>query len=92
LKSWKELGIDLQEAPEGTRAQMLGSKGVAMESTSYGEWLKKQPIEWQEEALGKTRARLFRTGQVSIDKFTDYSRTPPRLYTLEELRKREGLE
>jgi SPP1 gp7 family putative phage head morphogenesis protein len=92
LKSWKALGIDLAEAPEGTRAQMPGSRGVATEGTKFPDWLGRQSKEWQDENLGPTRARLFRSGRVQIKEFVDYSRTPPRLFTLDELRRREGLD
>lgn len=50
--------------------------------TTYGGWLKKQPIEFQEEALGIERARLFRSGKYTIDKFIDPT---GRVYTLTEL-------
>lgn len=50
--------------------------------TTYGGWLKKQPADFVDEALGKERSRLFRSGNLSIDKFTDPT---GRTYTLEEL-------
>ena len=91
LKSWKELGINLKESAPGTRAQMPGSKGVATADTTYGQWLKRQPKGFQDDVLGKERAKLFRSGKVRIDRFVDYSRNPPRRFTIEELRRREGL-
>jgi len=84
LKSWKEMGIKLKEAPEGTRASMDGQ--VSAKKT-YGTWLKEQKPEFQNEVLGPTRANLFRSGKVRIDNFT----RDGRLLNLEELRKREGL-
>jgi len=36
---------------------------------SYYEWLKKQPAAFQDAALGKTRARLFRDGGLSAERF-----------------------
>ena len=50
--------------------------------TTYGGWLKKQPVEFVDEALGVERSRLFRSGKVSIDKFTDNT---GRVYTLTQL-------
>lgn len=82
LKSWRELGIDVDDAPEGTRASM---NGAVAESTTYGEWLKSQPASVQDEALGKTKAQLFRKGGLTVDKFTD--RTGAEL-TLDQLRER----
>lgn len=85
LKSWKELGIDLKEAPPGTRASMNGQVPAKL---TYGKWLKRQPTAIQNEALGPTRARLFREGKVKIDRFAnDRNQT----LTLAQLRRREGL-
>jgi SPP1 gp7 family putative phage head morphogenesis protein len=85
LKSWKELGIDLKEAPAGTRASMNGQVPAKL---TYGEWLKRQPAAIQDDALGPTRAKLFRSGKVKIDRFTDDRNRP---LNLEQLRRREGL-
>lgn len=80
LKSWKQLGIDLKEAPPGTRASMNGE--VADEVT-YGTWLKEQPEAFQRKVLGRTRAQLFNEGKINVDQFVnDKNRT----LTLDELR------
>lgn len=81
LKSWSELGIDLKEAPEGTRASM---DGQVPESLKYGEWLKRQPRSFQDDVLGPTKAQLFRKGGLTVDKFVDEQLG--RGYTLKELR------
>jgi len=62
-----------------------GAKVVSGQST-YGGWLRKQPVSFQNEALGPERAKLFRNGGLSIDKFTNDRDIT---YTLDELR---GLE
>jgi len=51
--------------------------------TGYGTWLKQQPDWFVEDTLGKTRAKLFFDGKMSIDKFTDMT---GRTLTLDELR------
>ena len=84
LRSWKELGINLKEAPVGTRASMNEQVPA---KTTYPAWLKTQSVEVQNDALGPVRARLFRQGKVKIDRFVKDGRT----LTLRELRKREGL-
>jgi SPP1 gp7 family putative phage head morphogenesis protein len=81
LKSWKQLGIDLAEAPEGTRASM---NGQVPESETYATWLKRQPASFQDDVLGKTRAGLFRSGKLTVDKFVNEA--TGRVYTLDELR------
>lgn len=83
LRSWKELGIPLGEAPTGTRASMDGQVAGDL---SYGQWLKTRSAEFQDEVLGKTRAQLWRSGGLTVDRFVDNS---GRVYTLKELRRRE---
>lgn len=85
LKSWKELGINLREAPEGTRASMDGQVPASM---TYGKWLKKQDEETQDEILGKGKAALFRRGKVPIEKFIDTRNNPLTLEQLQALEKR----
>lgn len=80
LKSWKELGIDLDEAPDGTRASMDGQVPANL---SYGDWLAEQPADRQDEALGPSRAKLFRAGRITV---ADLVTTTGRPLTLDELR------
>lgn len=82
LRSWRELGFDVDDAPEGTRASM---NGQVAESTTYSDWLKRQPASVQDEALGKTKGALFRRGGLPLEKFTD--RTGAEL-NLDQLRER----
>lgn len=84
LKTAEEAGLAIK-IPVGVRASMNGP--VAGNET-YGSWLKRQSASVQEEALGPARARLFRSGKVSIDKFVDET---GRTLTLKELKSREGL-
>ena len=56
--------------------------GEVSTRTTYGGWLKKQPKAFVDEALGPTRGRLFRSGKVKIDGFTDPT---GRVYTISEL-------
>lgn len=53
-------------------------------SVSYNDWLMRQPSAFQTSVLGRTRARLFRRGELSLDKFTDET---GRQFTLAELAK-----
>jgi hypothetical protein len=82
LKSWKELGLDLDEAPEGTRASLDGR--VSSKKTAE-EWFKERP-ESAVELYGKERAALFLRGGVSAQ---DLLRKDGTLWTLKELRERE---
>lgn len=84
IKSWQELGIDLEEMPESTRASM---NGQVPESLRYGDWLRKQGAGFQDEVLGKGRAELFRGG-LPIDRFTDRAGNE---LTLKQLRAAEPI-
>lgn len=77
LKDADQLGLDLTE---GKRASIDGQVPA---STTYGQWLKKQPVAVQDDVLGVTRARLFRKGGLSIEKFVGSDLQP---LTLEQLR------
>jgi hypothetical protein len=69
LKSWRELGIDIDEMDEGTRASMDGQVPA---KTTYLEWLERQPAQRQDKVLGAERGRLFRAGEINLaDMFTD---------------------
>lgn len=86
LRSYKELGMDIPEVTikGGTRASMDGQVPA---STSYGDWLKKQPVERQIEVLGPTRAKLMRDGKLPLDRM--YSQKGE-LLNLDELRELDG--
>lgn len=77
------MGIDVDEAPPGTRASM---DGQVPETMSYQSWLSSQPAAVQDEALGPTRAALFRDGDLTVDRFTD---SRGNALTLDQLEKRE---
>jgi SPP1 gp7 family putative phage head morphogenesis protein len=78
LKSFRELGLDIDEIPDSTRASM---DGQVPEKLSYSAWLKGQSKEFQEDVLGIKRAELFRSGK-PLDSMVDNGR----LVTLEGLR------
>ncbi|WP_140920993.1 phage minor head protein [Limnobaculum xujianqingii] len=81
VKSWRELGIDVDEMPEGTRASMDGQVPAG---TNFRDWLQRQPYKRQVEVLGETRARLMRDGGIHPSEFfTDKGEW----LTLEQLRK-----
>jgi len=82
LKSWRELGINLREAPEGTRASL---NGQVPERVTYGPWLKTQSKQFQDMALGPGKADLFRRGVVPIQRFTDSQNRPLSLTQLLKL-------
>ncbi len=46
-------------------------RGQVDASLSYYDWLQSQPDSFQDAALGKTRAKLFRDGGLSPERFAD---------------------
>lgn len=82
-KSFRDLGIDLDEVPIGTRASMDGQVPADM---TYGQWLARQSAAVQDDILGATKGRLFRDGGLAVDRFVDRA---GREYTLDELKRRE---
>lgn len=56
-------------------------------ATSYQKWLEQQSKEFQEDTLGKTKAKLFRDGGLTLDKFVAASGTE---LTLAELAKKHA--
>lgn len=83
-KSFKELGLNIKDYPESTRASMDGQVPANL---TYGAWLKRQPVAVQNEVLGVKKATLFRKGDLPIDKFVD---SRGNAYTLDELAMREA--
>lgn len=89
-KSWKELGVDLKEAPSGTRASM---NGQVPDDLSYFEWLEKvgntrdaSGKTIAEVALGKRRGELFNQGKL---KGADFNKSDGTAFTLKELERIE---
>lgn len=68
----------------------IGADGVEHvgANKTYGGWLKTQPKEFIDEALGVERSKLFRSGKIKIDQFTDPT---GRTYSLMELDRMYGL-
>ncbi|PHM69019.1 hypothetical protein [Xenorhabdus kozodoii] len=65
-KSWRELGIDLDEMDAGTRASM---DGQVPENTTFLEWIQRQS-EWrQTQVFGETRFRLMKEGGMHPSQF-----------------------
>ena len=83
-RGYRELGVDRDELPAGKRASM---DGQVAGRTSYSDWLAKRSPAQQDEALGPTRARLFRSGELSL---RDMVASDGRRLTLEQLRARYG--
>ena len=83
LKSWREMGIDVDEMDAGTRASM---DGQVPGDTTYGEWLQRQPYARQKAVLGVERAKLLRAGKLKVP---DFFNDKGEFLTLSQLRELE---
>ena len=64
IKSARNFGGKLKG---GTRASMNGQVSAEL---NYDQWLRRQPIEFQNDVLGRKKAELFRAG-LTMDRFID---------------------
>lgn len=67
-KSWRDLGIDLDEVPPATRASADGQVAADLK---FEDWLQKQSKAQQESTLGAGRADLWRNGEISFRDLLD---------------------
>ena len=63
--------------------------GAVSAKTTYGGWLRAQSKATQIEVLGVARAKEFRAGNLTLDKFVDRK---GRTYTLNQLKKKDLIE
>jgi len=84
VKSWRELGVPIDEMPPGERASMDGQVPA---DTTFAAWIKRQSAARQDQVLGATRGRLMRSGGMDLPDFYDNKGT---MLTLDELRQRDA--
>lgn len=67
-------------------------KGPVDAKKSYYDWLKDQPVEFQDDVLGPLRGKLFRDGGLTVERFRELQLDKRfRPLTLAELKKKEPL-
>lgn len=74
---------------EGERPA-VGADGTGTVSSrmTYTGFLRSQPAEFQDDVLGQTRAKMFRSGEITLDDLVNDFGEP---LTLDQIRQREGL-
>jgi hypothetical protein len=80
LKSWREMGVDMDEFEPSTRASMDGAVAAQM---SFKDWLATRTAAQQDKILGVGKADLWREGKITLTDLLDMGGRP---MTLEELR------
>ena len=71
VKSWRELGIDVDDAPAGFRASMGGAVPARV---TFKDWFKRQSSTDQKEILGKSRYELYKSGELELNQFVANNR------------------
>lgn len=84
-KTFRELGVDIDEPRGTTRASDEGQ--IPIDTTMEG-FLKRKGKAYQDEALGKGRAELWRSGKITLRDLVNNLGRPKTLSELNELVKR----
>lgn len=84
LKTFRELGLNMDEPTIGTRAS---SEGQIKADTTFEQWLSRRSAAQQKEQLGAGRAQLWREGKLTLTQLMDLSGNP---LSLEQLTKKYG--
>ena len=79
-KSFKELGVNADELPKGTRASMDGQVAA---DTTFADFLKRKGDAFQDQVLGKSRAQMWRDGKLDL---ADFIKSDGTILTLEQLK------
>lgn len=82
LKSFRELGVNRDEIPVGSRASLDGQVPADL---SFQEFLSGKSEAFQVDLLGAGRAELWRSGKISLTDLVDQRGRP---LSLEQLRER----
>ena len=82
VKSFKELGIPLDEVSKGTRSSI---DGYISSNLSASDWFESKSKAFQEEYLGKSRYELYKKGTITL---SDLLNQQGRYLSLKELKEK----
>lgn len=69
---FREIAAEQGKTLQQVRQQWASTNiGRVPASTTYEDFLRRQSVEFQEAVLGKTKAKLFRDGKLSVKEFVD---------------------
>jgi len=80
-KSYKELGLDIEEIPPSTRSSM---DGLVPENISFTKWFDTKSKSFQEKYLGESRYKLYKEGKITLSQLVNQQ---GRKLTIKELLK-----
>lgn len=70
-KNLRRQGFTKAQAKRIKRNTRASMNGQVPGDLTYQDWLKRQPKEFQNDVLGPTKAKLFRGGGLSLDRFVE---------------------
>ena len=87
--SWKGMSERDRRGLIGGERRRWSAENIGRTSAdvNYQDFLRRQPAKFQDEVLGSTKGKLFRRGDVELDRFVN-DRTG-RAYSLTEIQRRE---
>ncbi len=85
--AWSGMSEAERRAAIRRRRDAWGDENIGQlpSTTTYEEWMRRQPVAFQDEVLGQAKAQLFRSGRLTLDDFVDRA---GRELTLDQLRQR----
>lgn len=86
LKTFRELGLDVDEMKPSTRAS---DEGQIAAQTTFNAFLSRKSVAYQNEVLGVGKADLWRAGKITLRDLVSGEGRP---LTLDELRRKAGLD
>jgi SPP1 gp7 family putative phage head morphogenesis protein len=72
-KSFRELGVNIDEVPKGERASM---DGAVPEDTTFDQFLRGKTEDFQNELLGEEKAALWRDNRITLQQLVDFRGNP----------------
>lgn len=84
-KTFKELGIDSNEIPEGTRSTQYGA---VRQSMKFEDFMNRQPQSFIEDVLGVGRYEIYKENKLTLNQLLDAKALKP--LSLAELRDKYG--
>lgn len=85
-KTFRELGIDRDEIPAGTRSSAYGQISSKIK---FEAWMNSQGADFADEMLGNGRYELYKKGNLTLSQLIDPRTLKP--LTLDELRNKYGI-
>jgi SPP1 gp7 family putative phage head morphogenesis protein len=86
-KNLRDAGMSEEKIKQALFNARASMDGQVPKDQSFGDWLGKKPVAFQDELLGKGKAQLWRDGKIAL---TDLVNQDARPLTLAELRAKFG--